>query len=1001
MRKTTMLLLSIVSVLSLSVSSVAAVFANDDFSVGTMENVPVYAEGQEENMRAEADRASEALGAATGAFGAVIENNDRILLAQQFANGTVFMNEPAGKAFAVTDEALLTAWSNEGAPEGVILAFIEKADAKYLVTDTKTLKNADGIVTESEFTVGKLPEDYSDRVTADRLSDRFADAYKFAANYNAGEFTLGLPTGNVTAETYTIRNLNGNGKYNGTDSSEKTYYKQAFEGGYIIQARLDRAPHYAAAAISADMYAKVTALENNDGLNVTGAPVGRQHKSGSVIYQNFEYGYIKVDGESVEFIADKAVSSKGTEMSRIIASFEDNWDTNFNKTYTHIEREQVRKSEQIVEAVGAFIDAGKKPYNGLGEDIATHDINWPCHEFGGRGALLKMTSDTCGDKVGGRNAFVVVGYWYAPVNMVNNADFTPNGAYFKEGENKVSSGDTFSGPGYPLTQLEVYKNVKYQEFHNGIIYQAELDETYTCIKGEAFTEWMSGYGSVEEALYGHKVAFDPKPEIEYTVEKGNYKAASFDKDAEKVTVTYEGQSFTISGALYYAWMGEVETFAQASAINGVPVYGCDEYLVTTKCYFAVKDGKAEKLLGLGTFELDAESKIFGDVTYSENVQKIVADAFADAYLFANIRNGHLLGKPVANATTASFTDSSSEETVNYVMQQFENGVIIQSAYNNPAVAIFGTITEAVEALGGYGTVGLPVARQYEFNGTTYCNFTFGYIKVPAEGQAEMVYNAAVGTKGNEIDRNIGRFESRANVRKGDPDFEHELLRVYEAYVAEYERITENGFRLYTGSVALGHEWNAYGITQSFIAGSSTSTAWGQQKLSVMVMKNPYEKAYVVRNIILDFYAAKGGNNLAGNFGMPTGDDFTAVVKCTDDDGKEVDITVTFQNFENGVIYSYVNTIDEVYVSAVENGVASADGKVMKDGEEVILDIDVGKELPPLPPDDSSDDDDNSSVTEDTQGCGSCNSSFGGASVLLGSAFVGAIALFIRKKREEK
>ena len=1000
MRKRSMLLLSIVTVLSLSVSAMTAVFAqSDEYTAGIMESVPAYAEGCEDHMRAEVAAAASGFSNATGALKAVIEDNDRILLAQQFLGGTVFMNEPAGKAFSVfPDNSLLAAWQNGESPKGVILAHTRNDDGEYFVTDTVTLKNAGGTVTETGNVVGKLPEDYAGRVTADRLSDRFADAYKFAVNYNADEFTLGIPTGNVTAEVYTTRNLEGNGK-NKDGSAERTYYKQAFEGGYIIQARLDKAPHYAAAAISSDMYAKVTGLEGNAGLNVTGAPVGRQHKVGSVIYQNFEYGYVKVTDGAIEFVADKAVSSKGTEMSRIIASFEDNWDTAFNKNYLHIEREQVRKSEQIVEAVGAFIDAGKKPYDGFGEDISKHNINWPCHEFGGRGALLKMSSSTCGTAVGGRNSFVVVGYWYAPVQMINNADFTPNGAYFKEGENKVSTGDVFSGPGFPISPLTTYKNVKYQEFNNGVIYQAELDETYTCVKGDAFTEWMTGYKTVEEALAGHKIAFDPKPIVEYTVEKGTYKAADFDKNTEKVTVSYEGKSFEITGALYVEWMGEVETFAQACAVNGVPVYGCEDYLVTTKYYFEMKNGVAEKQEGLGTLDLTEEDKVFGDVTYSENVKKIITDSFADAYMFANIRNEHLLGKPVAGVISTSFVDTASEEQVSYLVQQFENGVIIQSAYNNPAVAIFGKVVEAVDALGGYGNVGLPIARQYEFEGVTYCNFTFGYIKIPAAGEAEIVLNAAVGTKGNEIDRNIGRFENRANVKKGHIDFEHELLRIYEAYVAEYERVTADGFRLFTGSVRQGHEWNGNGITQSYIAGGSTSTAWGQQKLSVMVMKTPYEKAYVVRNIILDFYAQKGGNNQPGNFGMPTSEDFSAVVKCLDEDGNQVDITVTFQNFEKGVIYSYVNTIDEVYVSAVEQGVANRDGKVFKDGKEVELDIDVGKELPPLPPD-SSEDNSSEPVSSSTQR--GCKNSLGGTGILFGSALVAAMVMFgIRKRKENE
>ena len=117
-----MLLLSIVTVLSLSMASIFTAFADEaDYAVGTMTTVPVYAEGAEDNMRTEVTKASKDLGAATGAFSAVVEDFDRILLAQSFAGGAVFMNEVAGRAFAVTDEGLLTAWLNNGEPKGVIL----------------------------------------------------------------------------------------------------------------------------------------------------------------------------------------------------------------------------------------------------------------------------------------------------------------------------------------------------------------------------------------------------------------------------------------------------------------------------------------------------------------------------------------------------------------------------------------------------------------------------------------------------------------------------------------------------------------------------------------------------------------------------------------------------------------------------------------------------------------------------------------------------------------
>lgn len=380
LRKKLAAICCLVLAFALSMTAVVAFAAEPSYTAGGMETVPAFAQGHEQNMADQVGEASSSLGAAQGYLTAVINDKDRVLLQQDFESGSVFMNEAGGIAFAVTDSDLLTEWENGGTPQGVILGgVVTSGTDSYLLTDTVVLKkDSANLVTEYDYAVGELPADYSDRVEAARLTDRFADAYKFAVNYNAGEFSLGIPTGAVEAKTYTTRDLLVNGKYDGEKSSEKTYYAQPFEGGYIMQARLDRSPHYAAASISTEMYAKVTALTDNAGLNVTGAPVSRQFKVGDVIYQNFEYGYVKVTDGNAEFVVDKAVSPSGTELSRIIASFEDNWDKTYNVANLHIQDEQVRMSEQVLAAVGDYIDETGKMANNF-FDISKASINHPMH----------------------------------------------------------------------------------------------------------------------------------------------------------------------------------------------------------------------------------------------------------------------------------------------------------------------------------------------------------------------------------------------------------------------------------------------------------------------------------------------------------------------------------------------------------------------------------------------------------------------------------------------
>ena len=948
--------------------------ASADYSVGVTDNVPVWAAAHTDNIRTEFQNAATGLGNAKGEMTAIIDNNSRVLLLQEFENGAVYMNEADGKAYSITDTALYEYWYNEGSPKGVILGnVISKDGTNYLLTDTTLITNVGGTIREEDVGVGTLPGDYSDRVPAARLTDRFTDAYRLAANFVTG-YELGLPVSAVTSKMYVTKDLQANGKYvDPLTTGDKTYYMQSFEGGYIIQARLTRSPHYAAAPISTAMYNYAIGLTGNSTLDLTGAPVSREYTVNGVTMQNFEYGYVKVEGGVASFVEDKVVAPNGTEMYRKVGSFEDNWDKAWNIANTYIEYNQVRKSEQIRTAIGALIDSGK--IEGFNADAST--VGHPCHEYFGRGAMQKFTVKGAGANVGGANLFAIVGYWYDDVYVVCNGDFTSvGGAYFAEGENKLDV-----GLGFPVSNVKRYKSITYQLFTWGIIYREDGMDSYTCYKQAAYTEWLGDHKSVEEV-------FDENNDDELdSVYKNKFSYASSNNG---YTITYaEDKSFHINKALSDIWMDGLSSFASACAQNGEPVYATDDYLVTTKNYYEIRNDSAEKLSGLGALDVEADTPIFGgSVTYDANAKFIITDAFADAYLFAWLYDGFVLGKVSSDAQDTTFVDFESQEPVSYMVQEFQNGKIYMSTYEDAAVAVYGNILAAIDTLGGLPMTGVPTARQYTLEGITYINTSFGYIKAYEEIEGadapQIVYDKAVGLSGKEIDKNIGRFESRKNIAKGGADFEHEVLRIYESYVRAYEQAVSEGYRMYTGSVKKGHEWNGNGLSQSFVAGSSTSSAWGQQKLTVMTMASPYSDAVIVRNAILDLYARLGGNNLAGNYGMALENDFSVEKTLLNTDGEEMQITLTFQNFERGVIVSYI-AYEEVFAKNYSGAYADENG-TLTDASGAEIDLGITVQVPDLTPP-VIEEPEKPQDSEPKKGCNSNAASLFGLIAIIGTTFV--------------
>ena len=100
------------------------------------------------------------------------------------------------------------------------------------------------------------------------------------------------------------------------------------------------------------------------------------------------------------------------------------------------------------------------------------------------------------------------------------------------------------------------------------------------------------------------------------------------------------------------------------------------------------------------------------------------------------------------------------------------------------------------------------------------NFRYGYITLEENKDPDIEYvgdpnGIQLDFYGNEVDARFGRWIDRSVAKKAHPDFEHEFLRTYEAYIEIHSRYRAEGYvfnLLVEGSVIA---WNSYGASQGF------------------------------------------------------------------------------------------------------------------------------------------------------------------------------------------
>ena len=180
---------------------------------------------------------------------------------------------------------------------------------------------------------------------------------------------------------------------------------------------------------------------------------------------------------------------------------------------------------------------------------------------------------------------------------------------------------------------------------------------------------------------------------------------------------------------------------------------------------------------------------------------------------------------------------------------------------------------------------------------TYQNFKYGYIAIEVEVvPPSFTESNQIDFKGRPIHKLAGRAESRANVRIGHEEFEHELLRIYEEFMKVYTEMKDQGL-IFDHAIEMVHEWNGWGLTQGFNPSLSTANVWGQANFTHVDMETPYTGVYVIKDDMLTQYAALSGNE---TFGFPISNAFEVEVTL-EHESKEIKLDVTYQNYTAGYI----------------------------------------------------------------------------------------------------
>ena len=1017
MRKFRLMLSVVIMLLAVVafIKSPTALSAAADSNTGVIASaeVPAWAIGKEaiiQQQFVDAYEASSLTKPSVGTVKVISLDKARHGLYQTFGDsealleGAIFFNEVEGAPIVITDLAVLNKLNelNTVTP-GVLLAVTDVSGEKYIVSDLAVVKVSDSSNHTFNIGVGTTLEAFMGAgagFTAEAVKNDFAKAYKWSENFVA---SLGLPTSEVamadynplafTAETGEIVEPRTN--------VAKKLYKQSFENGYIMMGSHTGRPQHGAAPITKTMYDLVVALAGNADFSVTGAPTSIQYDFDGVLYQNFEYGHVKVEAGVATFSEQLVVDSEGTIMNFRVGAPREfinyHWEaTNRDVYMTGWER--IRITENIRDVVGQMMRDDRAPYKTSVDDpfgnTRIHALTFRADNVG----VWHILKDGTGANVGWGNVFITQGYWY-------------NDAFEIAPEFNQPALAERVALGRPSDVRRTLYNATYQLYEKGIIFTNNVKDNDGNItkefKGGAdFTTWLNGE-TVEQALVTHGVAnanhtvtfLDWDDTVLGTVsvphgteatapvtptraeydfngwdqditnvtnamtvkatyviargvpEVGTYKFINFDVSENAGDFWYEVEDNKISitdAHLYNAFRSGKDNMAEAIEISGLPIYADSVNLITTKYHFQIDSldptqiNVLPKTIGQLGDDVTALKNVTSNIALDAAKKLIIQDSFGDAFIFARDRGGHDLGLPIGDAEIVKLypNPSITTEWIDVIVQEFENGKIMQEVYDNAAYPIYGNMhtiwaREDVEGTpGGEGFAGLgtPTSREFTHEGSTYQNFKYGYMKV-TDDVVEITYSESVQLdfKGREIDKRAGRTESRSNIAKANHvDFEHEVLRVYEAYMNYYtEKVDED--LMFNHAIEWIHEWNGNGLTQGFNPSKSTASVWGQSNFTVVIMETPYSPVILVKDEMLQQYALLNGNV---TFGFPVADSFNVNVEVMVE-GETKTLEVMYQNFTAGYIRSYL-TGDVIVYEYFRDAQITTDNKHMVEGVEQAL-----------------------------------------------------------------
>lgn len=135
--------------------------------------------------------------------------------------------------------------------------------------------------------------------------------------------------------------------------------------------------------------------------------------------------------------------------------------------------------------------------------------------------------------------------------------------------------------------------------------------------------------------------------------------------------------------------------------------------------------------------------------------------------------------------------------------------------------------------------------------------------------------------------------------------------VTDAFIAEYKAQADAGFNLGTPNGGdQVHAWDGP-VSQNFTGGDSTSNAWGINTLAIIFVNAPGERAYTVKNEILNAFQTIGAPAACGG---PLSNEFI------NKDGN------LCQNFKNGAFVKVNGTVEWKGGEAFEEPAAPAEEK---------------------------------------------------------------------------